>query len=113
MSEIIKQAEALVSIALDTYAEEIAPKLPSSKRYAGAMVANALGIAQRRLANTDPGEPLVEGLDAESLAALAVALRSSKVTTASHPDLEKKLLDYLEAELAITNPKFLERRRLD
>jgi hypothetical protein len=111
MSDAMKQAEALVSIALDTYAEEIAPELPSAKRYAGAMVANALGIAQRRLNNPDPGDALVESVGAISLEALAGALRSGKLSTASHPDLADKLLIYLEAELAITNPKFLVRRK--
>ena len=110
MSDAMKQAEALVNIALDTYTQEIAPELPSAKRYASAMVANALGIAQRRLARPDPGGALVESLDAESLESLAGALRSGKVTTSSHPKLADKLLVYLEAELAITNPKFLERR---
>lgn len=113
MSETIKQAESLVSIALDTYAEEIAPELTSSKRYAGAMVANALGIAQRRLASPDPGEPLVESLDTESLATLAGALRSGDISSTTNRELHDTLLKYLEAELAITNPKFLERRRLD
>jgi hypothetical protein len=113
MSEIIKQAEALVSIALDTYAEEIAPELPSTKRYAGAMVANALGIAQRRLANPYPGDALVESLGAQNLESLAMALRSGDVSSTTNPELQKALLKYLEAELAITNPKFLERRRLD
>ena len=47
MSEQIKQAEALVSIALETYTQEIVPELTSSKRYTGAMVANALGIAKK------------------------------------------------------------------
>lgn len=111
MSDAMKQAEALVNIALETYAEEIAPDLPSAKRYAGAMVANALGIAQRRLANPDPGETLVESLGAESIEVIANALREGTISTNSHPELQEILLIYLEAELAITNPKFLERRR--
>ncbi len=111
MSASMKQAGALVSIALDTYAQEIAPELPPAKRYAGAMVANALGIAKRRLNHPDPGDVLVESLGADSLKALAGALRAGKISSASHRDLADKLLVYLEAELAITNPKFLERRK--
>ena len=111
MSDAMKQAEALVTIALDTYAQEIAPELPPAKRYAGAMVANALGIAQRRLSNPDPGSALVESLGATSIADLAEALRSGKISAASHGGLADKLLRFLEAELAITNPKFLERRK--
>ena len=111
MSDAMKQAEALLTIALDTYAEEITPALPSGQRYTGAMVASALGIAQRRLSSPGPGDALVESLGAENLASLAGALREGKASTASHPELEDKLLKYLEAELAITNPKFLERRK--
>ncbi|MHA1164704.1 MAG: DUF6285 domain-containing protein [Alphaproteobacteria bacterium] len=109
MSDAMKQAEALVTIALDTYAEEIAPELTSDKRYAGAMVASALGIAQRRLNSADPGDTLVESLGAGSIEALGQALRSGEISSASRPDLKQELLKYLEAELAITNPKFLER----
>ncbi len=111
MSNTMKQAEALVNIALETYIQEIAPDLPSTKRYAGAMVANALGIAQRRLENPDPGDSLVENLSVESLEFIAKALRKGKISTASNSDLQNILLNYLEAELAITNPKFLERRK--
>ena len=111
MSDAMKQAGALVTIALDTYAEEIAPELPSSKRYAGAMVASALGIAQRQLNHPDPGDALVASLGATSLAALAQNLRSGEMSDASRPDLADELLNYLEAELAITNPNFLERRK--
>jgi len=64
MSDAMKQAEALLTIALDTYAEEITPALPSGQRYAGAMVASALGIAQHHLSSPDPGDALVESLGA-------------------------------------------------
>lgn len=111
MSEAMKQAEALVTIALETYTEELAPALPSGKRYTGAMVASAFGIAQRRLNRPDPGDALVESLETENTEALAQALRSGKISASSHPDLADELLNYLEAELAITNPKFLERRK--
>ncbi len=112
MSEQIKQAEALVAIALETYAEEIVPELTSSKRYTGAMVANALGIAKRRLSHPDPADALIESLGAENIEALAGALRSGKISSASHPGLADYLLKYLEAELVIINPKFLERRKV-
>lgn len=111
MSNTRDKAEALVNISLETYAQEIVPDLPSTKRYMGAMVANALGIAQRRLNNPDPGATLVESLGAQSMVALARAIRSGETATASHKTLAAKLLDYVEAELAITNPKFLQRRK--
>jgi hypothetical protein len=111
MSDAMKQAGALVSIVLDTYAQEITPALPSGQRYTGAMVASALGIAQRHLSSPDPGDALVESLGATSLKALSQDLRSGEMPDASRPDLADELLKYLEAELAITNPKFLERRK--
>ena len=75
------------------------------------MVANALGIAQRRLNNRDPADALVESLGATSIEALARSIRSDEMADASDETLPVKLLDYVEAELAITNPKFLERRK--
>ncbi len=111
MSDTMKQAEALVNIAFETYTQEIAPGLPPARRYAGAMVTNALGIAQRRLGNPDPGNALVENLGVESLEFIAKALREGKISTASYSELQNILLNYLEAELAITNPKFLNRRK--
>lgn len=111
MNDAMKQAEALVNIALETYQQEIAPDLASPRRYAGAMVANALGIALRRLGSPDPGDILVEKLEAESLQSIAAALRKGDISLTTNPDLQDILLLYLEAKLAITNPKFLERRK--
>ncbi len=111
MSDAMKQAGALLTITLDTYVEEITPALPSGQRYTGAMVASALGIAQRRLSIPDPGDALVKSPGATSLEALSQALRSGEMSDASHPYLADELLKYLEVELAITNPKFLERRK--
>jgi AcrR family transcriptional regulator len=72
----------------------------------------ALVSAKRRLSHPDPGDALLESLCATSLMALAGALREGKISSASHGELAEKLLDYLESELAITNPKFLERRKV-
>jgi len=111
MNDAMKQAEALLSIALDTYVQEIAPDLPSDKRYAGAMIANALGMAKRRLNSPDPGTTLIEGLGVTSLAALAGDIRTGKISENTDPDLVDQLMRYLEAELSISNPKFLVRRK--
>lgn len=111
MSDAADQATALLDIALETYAQEIIPTLPKDKRYAGAMVANAFGIAQRRLSHTDPGKALVEALGAESLESLAKSIRSGTVSNISHSKLANSLMTYLDAEVAITNPKFLARRK--
>ena len=53
MSGPAEKAKNLLDIAVATYAEEIAPALPKDKRYVGAMIASALGAAQRRLSHGD------------------------------------------------------------
>ncbi len=105
-----QKADTLIDIALATYAQEILPDLPSAKRYTGAMVASALGMAQRRLGNGDPGEALVSELGGETLDGIAAEIRSGHIADQSHEQLAEKLLDYLKAELRITNPRFLKRR---
>ena len=111
MSGALKQAEDLLAIALSTCRDEILPGLAANKRYTLAMIANAIGIAERALTHGDPAKTLLEALGAESLEALARAIRSGHISNASHDGLAAYLLDYLQAELAITNPKFLERRK--
>ena len=107
----LAKAEDLLDIVLSTCRDEILPGLIDNNRYTLAMIANAIGIAQRRLSHAGPAEALVEALDAESLENLARAIRSGRISDATHDRLGAQLRTYLEAELAITNPKFLERRR--
>lgn len=111
MSDQVTKARALLEIASDTYAEEILPALPAGKRYVAAMTANAFRIAQRRLTQPDPSGPLLAACNTESLGELAGSIRGGNVTGMSEDTLRQNLLTYLEAELAITNPRFLERRR--
>ena len=111
MSGAMKQAEALLDIALSTCRDEILPGLAANERYTLAMIANAIGIAERALTHVDPAKALLEALGAQSLEALARAIRSGRTSDASHEGLSAHLLAYLQAELAIANPKFLERRR--
>ena len=106
-----KKTKAYLSIALDTYVEEIVPALPKKKRYAGAMISSALGVAQRRLELADPAEALLQRLGASDMKTLAKSIRSGETSPPSHEVLAARLMDYVEAELAITNPKFLERRK--
>lgn len=104
----------LIDIAIATYREEILPDLPPHKRYVGAMIANAAEIARRRLASEDPARSLlafIYGTEPAHLARLARDIRTGQVSEASHAALAPALLRYLQAELEITNPKFLERRR--
>lgn len=105
-----QKAAALLDVSLATYREEIQPDLPSDKSYMAAMVANAIGIAQRRLSADDPAETLLSALDVETLGNLARDIRSGAINDETHEALAEKLLDYLTAELQITNPRFLKRR---
>ncbi len=105
------KARALLDIAVATYADEIIPALPKEKRYVGAMVANALGAAHRRLTHGDPDDALVKTLGADDMASLAGSIRSGDISDSSYKGLGDALMAYLEAELAITNPRFLKRRK--
>jgi hypothetical protein len=110
VTDVTRKAGALLDIALATYDEEIRPGLPKDKRYTGAMIANALGIAQRRLHNPDPEAALLETFGAASLKDLAAAIRNGKISEASRPSLARDFLDHVRADLAVTNPRFLARR---
>ncbi|MDH3579890.1 MAG: DUF6285 domain-containing protein [Hyphomicrobiales bacterium] len=111
MADRMEKAQALLDVALSTYAQEILPGLPGDQRYTGAMIANALGIAQRRLTNPDPAQSLLDRLDCDTQEALAKAIREGAVSDATHDGLAATLLDYVEQELEITSPRFLKRRQ--
>lgn len=102
----------LLRTALAAYRDELLPRLPSDRRYVGAMVANAMDIARRRVAHDDPDKALltyIYGDRPADLAKLARDIRAGQVNETSHGALAGALLHYLQAELAITNPRFLER----
>lgn len=113
MADPTDTPRALLAIAAETFREEILADLPKDKRYAGAMTANALAIAERMLAAGDPMQALCEALgnayggNAEDLAR---AIRNRKITDASHPDLRTLLHQALTEELQQTNPRFLANR---
>lgn len=114
MSEDMSTARALIDIALETFQQEILTDLPPEKRYAGAMTANALAIASRRLTGQNPARDLLayvgsrSGTDVETL---AKAIRNGSISDASHPELLPRLMEMLEAELRQTNPRFLASRK--
>lgn len=108
-----ERAKALLSLALRTYQSELQPDLPAAKRYAGAMTGNAMGIALRALQHPAPEARLLARLgggDVRDLTALARAIRTGAVSDATHGTLRDALMDYVTAELAVTNPRFLKRR---
>lgn len=110
-------AETLIALATETLKAEIAPDLPADKRYAAAMIANALDIARREITTTDeaPQWALLDTVydDGEgSLQQLALDIRTGKVSEATHPGLGAKLRNLLIAELKVKNPRFLRSRGL-
>ncbi len=110
MNDQVSMARALIDIATETFVEEVMPNLPAEKRYTAAMTANAFSIARRRLSHPDPGASLLISLGVDKLDALASALRTGETVNTPEKQLRQNLLTYLEAELAITNPRFLGRR---
>ncbi len=110
-------AETLVALAVETLKAEIVPHLPADKRYAAAMVANALDIARREITTTDDS-PLWALLDTTyddgdgTPQQLATDIRAGAVSEATHPGLGAKLRAIVVAELKVRNPRFLRSRGL-
>ena len=106
-------SRALLDIAFRTYRDEIQGELTGSKRYTGAMVANAMDIAGRAVAADDPADALLArfyGDGSIDLRGLADGIRAGQITEETNPGLLDALLDYVTEQLEITNPRFLERR---
>jgi hypothetical protein len=109
--------ETLIALAAETMKSELLPSLPADKRYAAAMVINALDIARRGITTTDEA-PLFALLDTTyddgdgTTADLARDIRAGKVTEATHPGLHTKLRALVVAELKVRNPRFLRSRGL-
>ena len=110
-------AETLIALAAETLKAEIVPGLSSEKRYAAAMVANALDIARREITTADEG-PLWAILDTAyddgdgTPQQLAADIRAGSISEATHPGLGVKLRNVLIAELKVRNPRFLRARGL-
>ena len=106
-------SQALLDIAFKTYRDEILGELAGSKRYTGAMVANAMEIAKRGMAASDPADALLARLYADGsidLRELADGIRADRITEETNPGLLDALLDYVTKQLEVINPRFLERR---
>ncbi len=110
-----KAPEDLLALAIETLKNELAPSLPAEKRYAAAMVVNALEIARRDLLAGEEAEQL-QLLDAfyedgdGTLQQLAADIRSGEVNEAKHNDLRRRLRSHLITELKVRNPRFLASR---
>ncbi len=106
-------SQALLDIAFKTYRDEISGELAGSKRYTGAMVANAMQIANRGISARDPADALLARLFADGstdLRGLAEGIREGRITEETNPGLLDALIDYVTEQLEISNPRFLERR---
>lgn len=111
MADDAYATRALLELALAAYRKDLLGSLPASKRYLGAMVANALEIALRDLddlverSQTELLDALLPGGDIVSLAA---AIRSGAVPAdGQEAALRSALLRHLETELTVRNPRFL------
>lgn len=109
-------AAALIALSIDTLKRELQEALPPEKRYAAAMIANALDIARREIGDEareaaawailDKAYETGEG----TMAALARDIRSGEVDDDSLAGLRGLLKRLLIAELAVANPRFLSSR---
>jgi hypothetical protein len=102
----------LIAVAEATLADEILPHLPAEGRYAGLMVARALAIAARRVADAGArqaaAEARLEAFAPEAPAgtrirAVAAGLRNG--TLALSPDLHAALVAIARAETLESNPR--------
>lgn len=108
-------AEALLDLVQEMIRVEIAPVLPPEKRYAAAMIANALDIARREIANEAESlefkllDSIYEDGDG-TLRQLAADIRAGTVAETGYEDLRARLKAHLVGELAVRNPRFLSQR---
>jgi hypothetical protein len=108
-------ADALLDLATEMLRAEVLPALSPEQRYAGAMIANALEIARRALAEeVEAAEwALLDGLYEEgegSTAQLARDIRAGTLPKGKQRDLADSLRTLLIAELRVRNPRFLASR---
>lgn len=116
MSEKRIDAAALIGLSIDTLRAELQEALPPEKRYAAAMIANALEIARREFADEAREAATWALLDKAyeegegSLAALARDIRSGEIDDDAVAGLRALLRNLLIAELKVANPRFLASR---
>lgn len=116
MSEKRIDAAALIGLSIDTLRAELQEALPPERRYAAAMIANALEIARREIADEAREAATWALLDKAyeegeaSLAALARDIRSGEIDDDAVAGLRALLRNLLIAELKVANPRFLASR---
>jgi hypothetical protein len=107
--------DALLALAIETLQADVLPALPPERRYAGAMVANAIAIARRGLAEeVEAAEwALLDQFYDEgegTLRQLALDIREGSLPKDKTAGLAAALRSLLIAELRVSNPKFLASR---
>lgn len=105
-------AETLIELAIGTIRAELSSGGDGDRKYAAAMVVNALEIARREiLSDGDSAQwTLLDTVynDGEgSMRQLATDIRSASINETDNPGLGVKLLAIIDAELAVRNPRFL------
>jgi len=108
-------ADALIDLATEVLRAEVLPSLGPEQRYAGAMIANALGIARRGLAEeVEAAEwALLDGIYEEgegAMSQLARDIRAGTLPKGKGAGLADALRTVLVAELRMRNPRFLASR---
>lgn len=110
-----KGPEDLLALVIETLRTELSPALPPDKRYAAAMITNALEIARRDMLSAEEATQL-QLLDAfyedgdGTLKQLATDIRKGEVDETKHPNLRRQLRTALIEELKVRNPRFLTTR---
>ena len=102
----------MLRTAINAYTEEIQPCAAPDKRYMAAMIRNALEIVVRdfEAGRFDPYQSLIDLIGDNQISTkteLAAALRTSKISLDTHPELLKALINASRNELNISNPHAL------
>ncbi|GAB2908437.1 DUF6285 domain-containing protein [Paralcaligenes ginsengisoli] len=110
----------LLHVARRTLLDELLPLLPPEKVYETRMIANAMAIAARELAQRDAAEQestkrirvFLQSIAADPHRAateetLAALIKERRIGPAAQEPLHELLTDLTTAKLAISNPKYL------
>lgn len=103
------QITGLISAAAAEFAAHVLPNLPTEQRYTGAMLKRALDVLQAATVDESSPESALQRSGFGSAESLARALRNRAELPPS--TLRAALRGYVEAKLAISNPRFLKATR--
>lgn len=95
--------EDLLRVARDTLLDTLLAQLPAESHYTARMVANAMAIAARELAQAAPGTP-----GDAATARLAADIRAGRYDeAAARAQLIERLRGITRERLAVSNPRVL------